>query len=112
MFGLVSALLVGASVCVALSSLWQRSKKALINRCIIKDAASRLENTMQMWSTAGSFVGSLIAMAIPSTMTNLVLTIITSVIVGYISGAIIIRQVLRWNKEGRIFDKWDDSVNV
>ena len=106
--GLLPALLVNASFGVASQITWQKSKSALINRCITKDALSKLQTKQQQWSTAGGCAGSLIAMVMPATIDSLCIAILAEVIVGFIGGQIIIRKVLQFNKEKKVFEKWEE----
>ena len=106
--GLLPALLVNASFGVASMTVWNKSKTALVNRCIIKDAQSKLSTKIQQWSTAGGCVGSLLAIVLPVTLTSLCVAILAEVIVGFIGGQIIIRKVLQFNKEKKVFEKWEE----
>ena len=106
--GLLPALLVNASFGAASMTVWNKSKTALVNRCITKDAQSKLSTKIQQWSTAGGCAGSLLAIAIPANLTSLCVAILAEVIVGFIGGQIIIRKVLQFNKEGKVFEKWEE----
>ena len=105
--GLLPALLVNASFGAASMTVWNKSKTALINRCITKDAQSKLSTKIQQWSTAGGCAGSLLAIVLPVTLTSLCVAILAEVIVGFIGGQIIIRKVIKFNKEGKVFEKWE-----
>lgn len=105
--GLLPALLVNASFGAASMTVWNKSKTALVNRCITKDAQSKLSTKIQQWSTAGGCAGSLLAIVLPVTLTSLCVAILAEVIVGFIGGQIIIRKVIKFNKEGKVFEKWE-----
>ena len=105
--GLLPALLVNASFGAASMTVWNKSKTALINRCITKDAQSKLSTKIQQWSTAGGCAGSLLAIVLPVTLTSLCVAILAEVIVSFIGGQIIIRKVIKFNKEGKVFEKWE-----